>query len=118
MRCLKSTSVPYPKVLSLYSSLYIYQDFQVEKTREDFDCMPMLESLFLARKYTTCRGLLATSETAIPRFRSYEGLPTNIISLVPRRPIYHLRVSGLDVLPTLWGSHAPQVLNFVSMSAI
>ena len=103
--------VSFPRLKSLYLSTLPDRENQ----ERFFDCMPMLESLFLAHNY---RVPLAISETAIPRLRCYEGLATNILSLVPRRPIYQLSLSGLDMLPTLWGSHASPVLNFGSNSAI
>ena len=89
-----------------------------ENQRRFFDCMPMLENLDLAREYIARRQPLDISETAIPRLRRYEGQVINLLSLVPRRPIYRLRLSGLDMLSTLWGSHAPPVLNFGSTSAM
>jgi len=84
-----------------------------------FDCMPMLENLYLIPgAHTTCRRPLNLSQTAIPRLRHYDGLVTNVLSLVPRRPVQHLGLSGQDELPTLWGSHTSPVPNFGSTSAI
>ena len=107
--------VSFPRLKSLHLSILPGRENQ----RGFFDCMPMLENLDLAREYAARRRPLDISETAIPRLRRYEGQVINLLSLVPRRPIYHLHLSGLDMLPTLWESHAPPVvLNFGSTSAI
>ena len=106
--------VSFPRLKSLHLSILPGRENQ----RVFFDCMPMLENLDLVREYTARRQPLDISETAIPRLRRYEGQVINLLALVPRRPIYHLRLSGLDMLPTLWGSHAPPVLNFGSTSAM
>jgi hypothetical protein len=106
--------VSFPRLKSLHLSTLPGRENQ----GRFFDCMPMLESLFLARDYATFQRSLNISEAAIPRLRRYEGPVINILSLAPRRPIFHLSLSGQDMLPTLWGSHASPVLNFGSSSAI
>jgi len=108
--------VSFPRLKSLHLSTLPGQ----EKQGRFFDCMPKLENLYLARDYNYAKFQrpLDISEAAIPRLRHYEGPVLNILPLVPRRPIYHLSLSGRDLLPTLWGPHAPPVLNFGSTSTI
>lgn len=106
--------VSFPRLKTLHLSTLARRENQ----GRFFACMPVLENLSLAREYTTFHRPLDISEAAIPRLRYYEGPATNILSLVPRRPICHLSLTGQDMLPTLWGSHASPVLNFGSTSAI
>ena len=106
--------VSFPRLKSLHLSVLPRRENQ----RGFFDCMPMLENLDISRGYAALRRPLDISVMAIPRLRRYEGQVVNLPSLVPRRPLYHLSLSGLYKLPTLWGSHAPPVLNFGSTSRI
>jgi len=106
--------ISFPRLKSLYISRLPGREI----SGRFFDCMPMLENLHLTLEHAPFHRPLDISETAIPRLRRYEGEVTNIVSLIPRRPIHHLSLSGQYRLPTLWGSHASPVLNFGSTSAI
>jgi len=109
--------VSFPRLKSLYLSALPGRENQ----GRFFACMPMLENLYinlLTLEHPNFHRPLDISETAIPRLRRYEGHVISILSLVPRRPIHHLNLSGQNNLPTLWGSHASPVLNFGSTSAI
>ena len=103
----------FPRLKSLHLSTLPDRENQ----ERIFDCMPMLENLYL-EGHTTSRRRLNISETAIPRLQRYEGLAINVLSLVPRRPVYRLRLSGQDELSTLWGPHTSPILNFGSTSTI
>jgi hypothetical protein len=107
-------NVSFPRLKSLHLSTLPGRESQ----GRFFDCMPMLENLYLTTEHTTFYQPLHISERAIPRLRHYEGLVINTLSLVPRRPIYYLSLSGRDTLPRLWGSRTSPVLNFGSTSAI